>query len=101
MLRRIASHLFWTARNLERAEWRARLFDVNYHLLIESPPRDAQPWAPLLAIFGERDLFAESYTTADDASILNFFALDTDNPNSIRSCINTARNNAISLRHYI
>ncbi|MGA3229197.1 MAG: alpha-E domain-containing protein, partial [Candidatus Binatus sp.] len=36
MLRRIASHLFWTARNLERAEWRARLLDVNYHLLIES-----------------------------------------------------------------
>ncbi len=62
MLRRIASHLFWTARNLERAEWRARLLDVNYHLLIESPPRDAQPWAPLLAIFGERELFAETYT---------------------------------------
>jgi uncharacterized alpha-E superfamily protein len=101
MLRRIASHLFWTARNLERAEWRARLLDVNYHLLIESPPRDGQAWAPLLAIFGERELFAESYTTADDASILNFFALDIDNPNSIRSCINTARSNAISLRHYI
>jgi uncharacterized alpha-E superfamily protein len=101
MLRRIASHLFWTARNLERAEWRARLLDVNYQLLIESPPRDTEPWAPLLAIFGERELFAESHAAADDASILNFFALDTDNPNSIRSCINTARNNAISLRHYI
>ncbi len=61
MLRRIASHLFWAARNLERAEWRARLVDVNYHLLIESPPRDAQPWEPLLAIFGERELFAETY----------------------------------------
>jgi uncharacterized alpha-E superfamily protein len=101
MLRRIASHLFWTARNLERAEWRARLLDVNYHLLIESPPRNTEPWAPLLAIFGERELFADSYATTDDASILNFFALDTDNPNSIRSCINTARNDAISLRHYI
>jgi uncharacterized alpha-E superfamily protein len=101
MLRRIAGHLFWTARNLERAEWRARLLDVNYHLLIESPPRDSQPWAPLLAIFGERELFSESNETADDASILNFFALDTNNPNSIRSCINTARSNAISLRHYI
>ena len=33
--------------------------------------------------------------------MLDFFALDTDNPNSIRSCINNARNNAISLRHYI
>ena len=101
MLRRIANHLFWTARNLERAEWRARLLDVNYHLLTESPPRDAQPWAPLLAIFGERELFAQCYPGADEASVLNFFALDTDNPNSIRSCIKTARTNAISLRHYI
>ncbi len=101
MLRRIASHLFWTARNLERAEWRARLLDVNYHLLIESPPRDAQPWAALLAIFEEHERFVECYPTTDESSMLNFFALDTDNPNSIRSCINTARNNAISLRHYL
>ena len=55
MLKRIADHLFWTARNLERAEWRARLVEVNYQLLIETPPRDLQPWEPLLAIFGERE----------------------------------------------
>jgi len=58
MLRRIANHLFWTARNLERAEWRARLVNVNYHLLVESPPEDSEPWAPLLAITGEREIFA-------------------------------------------
>lgn len=101
MLRRIASHLYWTARNLERAEWRARLVDVNYHLLIETPPRGAEPWAPLLAIFGERDTFAEHYETADEHSVLNFFVLDLDNPNSIRNCVNNARNNALSLRHYV
>ena len=52
MLRRIADNLFWAARNLERAEWRARLVDVNYHLLIETPPRDSAPWEPLLASEG-------------------------------------------------
>ena len=101
MLRRIASHLYWTARNLERAEWRARLVDVNYHLLVETPPRGAEPWAPLLAIFGERALFAARYATADEDSVLNFFVLDLENPNSIRNCITTARNNALSLRPYI
>ena len=101
MLRRIADHLFWTGRNLERAEWRARLVDVNYHLLIETPPRDAQPWEPLLAIFGESELFKQRYATADEASVLNFFTLDLENPNSIRSCIDIARNNASALRHYI
>jgi uncharacterized alpha-E superfamily protein len=49
----------------------------------------------------ERELFAQCYRGADEASVLNFFALDTNNPNSIRSCINSARTNAISLRHYI
>jgi uncharacterized alpha-E superfamily protein len=101
VLRRIASHLYWTARNLERAEWRARLVDVNYHLLIETPPRGAEPWAPLLAIFGEREAFAEHYATADEDSVLDFFVLDLRNPNSIRNCIITARNNALSLRHYV
>jgi uncharacterized alpha-E superfamily protein len=101
VLRRIASHLYWTARNLERAEWRARLVDVNYHLLIETPPRGAEPWAPLLAIFGEREAFAEHYEIADEDSVLNYFVLDLRNPNSIRNCIITARNNALSLRHYV
>ena len=54
MLRRIAVHLFWAARYLERAEWRARLVDVNYHLLIEVPPRDCEPWEPLVRITGEQ-----------------------------------------------
>jgi uncharacterized alpha-E superfamily protein len=101
VLRRIADHLFWAGRNLERAEWRARLAQVNYQLLVETPPRDLQPWEPLLAIFGEREEFRRLYPAADDASVLNFFALDLDNPNSIRNCINFARSNARALQHYI
>ena len=101
MLKRIAGHLFWTARNLERAEWRARLAEVNYQLLIETPPRDLQPWEPLLAIFGEREEFRRLYQSADENSVLNFFTLDADNPNSIRNCINIARSNARALRNHI
>jgi uncharacterized alpha-E superfamily protein len=49
MLRRVADHLFcdhlfWMSRYLARAEWRARLADVNYHLLVESPTNDPHPW---------------------------------------------------------
>jgi len=101
LLRRIANHLFWMSRLLERAEWRARLVDVNYHLLIESPPRQAEPWAPLLAITGEREPFAERYDEADESSVLNFFTFDAGNPSSIRSCIQAARENARALRHRI
>jgi len=101
MLRRVAHQLFWAARNLERAEWRARLIDVNYHLLLETPPRDTPPWEPLLAIFGEREEFARRYPDASERSVLNFFTLDRENPNSIRSCINLARDDIRALRHHV
>ena len=101
MLKRIANHLFWTARHLERAEWRARLVDVHYHLLIESPPHATEPWAPLLAITGEREPFAARHTDADEPSVVAFFTLDADNPSSIRSCIYATRENARALRHRI
>jgi uncharacterized alpha-E superfamily protein len=101
MLRRVADNLFWAARYLERAEWRARLVDVNYHLLIESPPRASEPWAPLLAITGDRDDFDQRYPTRDEASVLAFLTFDAHNPSSIKSCVFSARENARALRNRI
>ena len=101
MLRRIADHLFWMARYLERAEWRARLADVNFHLLVESPTGDPHPWAPLLAITGEAELFARDYNTPSEDRVLEFFTFDARNPSSIVACINFARENARGLRHRI
>ncbi|HEV3112962.1 MAG TPA: alpha-E domain-containing protein [Candidatus Binataceae bacterium] len=99
MLRRIADHLFWMSRYLERAEWRARLADVNYHLLVESPAIDEHPWAPLLAITGDGELFAQYYDAPTETHVLDFFTFELRNPASILSCINAARDNARSLRH--
>lgn len=101
MLRRIAGHLFWAARYLERAQWRARLIDVNYALLLEVPPRAAEPWEPLLAITAETEKFSISHSLADEASVVSFFTFDKDNPSSIRNCIESARANLASLRHLI
>ncbi|HUO05209.1 MAG TPA: alpha-E domain-containing protein [Candidatus Binataceae bacterium] len=101
MLRRVASQLFWTARNLERAEWRARLVNVNYHLLVESPVGGDGGWAPLLAITGDREVFAERHLEPTEQSVLEFFTLDEANPSSIRQCIGFARDNCRSLRNCI
>lgn len=101
MLRRVASCLFWTARNLERAEWRARLADVNYHLLVDSPLETEEGWLPLLAISGDLEQFKERYPVADEKSALEFFTIDEKNPTSIRSCIGFARENCRSLRNHI
>ncbi|HEY8516765.1 MAG TPA: alpha-E domain-containing protein [Candidatus Binatia bacterium] len=101
MLRRIADSLFWAARYIERAEWRARLVNVNHHLLIEGPAPASNAWSSLLAITGDQELFAQHYAAPDESSVLRFFVLDEHNPSSIRSCINAARANARTLRHRI
>ena len=101
MLRRIAGSLFWAARYLERAQWRARLVDVNYHLLLEVPPRDLEPWEPLVRITAEQDLFAAKHSHAAEASVIDFFVFDKENPSSIRSCIDSVRSNLSPLRHLI
>ena len=41
------------------------------------------------------------YEAPSEPSILQFFVLDRDNPSSIRSCIEAARENARTLRHSI
>ncbi|HXW82769.1 MAG TPA: alpha-E domain-containing protein, partial [Candidatus Binataceae bacterium] len=79
----------------------ARLVDVNFHLLVESPPGRIDPWMPLLAITGDREEFAKRYSSTDEESVLSFFTLDPENPSSIRSCISAARENCRALRHRI
>ena len=101
MLRRIASNLFWLTRYLERAEWRARLVDVNYRLLVENPAEAKDEWWPLLAVTGEWDLFAEHYAAYDERSILSFFTFDPHNLSSIASCIEYARENCRAARNRI
>jgi uncharacterized alpha-E superfamily protein len=101
VLRRIAGDLFWTARYLERAQWRARLLDVNYRLLLEVPPRDADPWEPLVQITGEMDQFGVNHSRADESSVLDFFTFDRESKSSIRCCIELARTNLGPLRHLI
>jgi uncharacterized alpha-E superfamily protein len=101
VLKRIANHLFWAARYLERAEWRARLVDVNYHLLVESPPGPREGWAVLLAVTGDREDFSQRYENTDEPSVLNFYTFDQVNPSSIQNCISRARENCRALRNYI
>ncbi|MGC1344201.1 MAG: alpha-E domain-containing protein, partial [Candidatus Binataceae bacterium] len=101
MLRRVANHLYWTARYLEHAEWRARLLDVNYHLLVESPAGPSGAWGAMLAITGHRGDFDSRYAADDEASVLAYYTFDDENPSSIRSCIGFARENCSALRHRI
>src|SRR5258705_8748486 len=58
MLSRIAESLFWLSRYIERAEYTARILDVNFHMLLEqSKDRYRLRWEPLIVMAGGQEAF--------------------------------------------
>jgi uncharacterized alpha-E superfamily protein len=109
MLSREAEALYWMGRYLERAEATARRFDVQYHSRLEAESADSatMPWHALLFSSGDEAAFQERYSAerdgalSEEQSLIVFLILDDQNPNSIRSCIAAARENARSIRDQI
>ncbi|EHD23328.1 MULTISPECIES: alpha-E domain-containing protein [Brenneria] len=99
MLSRTASELYWMARYLERAESLARVLDVTYKLSMM--PRHSQQQRDLalpLNLTYTHELFQQRYALFSMNNLLNFFALDSQNPSSIYNCIEMAWNNAHAVR---
>ena len=101
MLSRVADSIYWMNRYVERAENVARFVDVNLNLLLDSPPGMQQQWAPLVVTTGDQDIFKERYGEATAENVLRFLTFDKEYPNSIISCLRTARENARSVREVI
>ncbi|MGD1866668.1 MAG: alpha-E domain-containing protein [Phormidesmis sp.] len=101
MLSRVADSIYWLNRYIERAENVARFVEVNLNLLMDNPVGVAQQWDPLIAVTGDRTLFNERYDQATADRVLDFLTFDTTSPNSIRSCVRAARENARSVRETI
>lgn len=101
MLSRVANSVYWMARYVERAENVARFIDVNYNLTLGEGAQLTQQWEPLVSTTGDHKLFRELYEHATRENVLQFLAYDKRNPNSIRSCVSNARENARSIRETI
>lgn len=101
MLRQVAESIYWLNRYVERAENVARFVDVNLNFILDSPSGTAQQWEPLLVTTGDLPLFQERYGEATAENVIQFLTLDKDCPNSIVSCLQTARENARSIRQFI
>lgn len=87
------------ARYVERAENLARILDVN-----ETFARDKfgeSDWMPILRLHCDEESYSERYRDVDANGVVRFYIIDTENPNSIRSSIHAARENARSIRHLI
>ena len=102
MLARIAESLFWLSRYIERAEYTARILDVNFHTLLEqSRDRYRLRWEPLIVMAGEEERFRRIYDEANAPAVFEFVAFSQDNPSSIMQCIAKARENARTIRDCI
>lgn len=100
MLARNAESLYWLARNMERADYVARMIDAS--LRLSSLPKvyadDTAEWTSTLAAAGALNDFTARYGTPDETSVIQFLAFDEANPSSIRSCLQSARRNARAVR---
>lgn len=101
MLSRVANAIYWMSRYIERAENVARFVDVNSNMLLDSPTGQETQWEPLIATTGDATLFEEHYGTPHRDNVIRFLTFDREYPNSIISCLRSARENARSVREVI
>src|SRR4051812_35218978 len=104
MLSRVADHLCWMARFVERAENLARLMLVQTELLLDAATVGdslESTWSPVLTATAMEGLFEEHYPNPQPGDVTAFITLDGSNPDSIWSCVREARENARTVRDQI
>jgi uncharacterized alpha-E superfamily protein len=99
LLARYADCIFWLARYVERAENLARILDVNETFSRDS--RGGQNWSSIVQLNADEGRFCAAHAAASAASVLEFYVVDRENPNSIVSAVANARENARTLRPLI
>ncbi|WP_339109354.1 alpha-E domain-containing protein [Thioclava sp. GXIMD4216] len=101
MLSRTAENLFWIARYIERAETMARLLEVGARItMIPQAHGDGyrSEWESLLQASGTAKGFDAKYGDPVQRNIESYLFFDRDNPSSVISCIERARENARIVR---
>ena len=101
MLSRVADSIYWMSRYIERAENVARFVDVNLNLTLDQPSGSRQQWGPIIDTTGDREEFHRRYGAATEKNVIRFLTFDSENANSIVSCLRRARENARSVREVI
>ena len=100
MLSRTADHLFWMSRYMERAENTARMLNVSYEasLLPQSAAAAQAGWEGILSISELEPSYRALYGEVTPKGVMDFMVKDMDNPSSIVSCLQAARENARAVR---
>jgi uncharacterized alpha-E superfamily protein len=99
MLSRTASSLYWIGRYVERAEFTSRLIEATIRLdALSARPAGQAAWESALLVTAADAGFAATGLPTEPQAVSGYLTLSTDNPSSIRSCLDAARSNAKSVR---
>lgn len=97
MLSRVAEHIYWLARYLERAEDTTRLINATTQLKLDLPLSVPLSWHSLVASLGLKDKF-QGADQADEQAVMSYLINDPQNPSSILSCARRVKDNARVIR---
>lgn len=101
MLSSVANRLYWVARYLERAENTARILNVYTNLLLDLPSEAGVSWQHMVHTAGCAEAFEKVRHWPMERSAIRFMTANLDNPSSIQSSINYARENLRTLRDLV
>lgn len=109
MLCRVAEQIFWMSRYIERAVAVSRLVDVTLHLELDAGDLEDETelWAPLLGARWDRGLGAWRDRTEErghaptSRDVRHCLTFDLENPDSLLSCVRSARAAARGVRESI
>jgi uncharacterized alpha-E superfamily protein len=103
VISRVADHLFWLGRYLERAESTARVLAVTRNLSLDGELEGRQAWLPAVVVFGEEARFRARRgedAFADGDEVQRYLTWEEDAA-SIAQAIRAARENARSIRDVV
>lgn len=100
MLSRIADNLYWMARYMERAENTARMLDIAHRmsLMPTGVLEPSQEWDAPLLITGTHQSYFAKYPVRSEDNVIRYLALDPENTSGILASLESARENARSVR---
>jgi len=93
LLSRVAEHVYWAGRYLERAEATARLVRTHTELFIDLPRSVGLGWTPLLAVTGSDEAYRDVGTSFVEDEIVPFLLADPEHHSSVVTSVGQAREN--------
>ena len=98
MLGKTAGGLFWMSRYLERAENTARLVETGQRIALTRLGPSDEEWSSVLQSAGVLGGFQAANDAVTRETALDWMIRNPDNPSSIRSSVEQARQNARLIR---